>query len=256
MATEKAIVNTSQSAISLNQGRLLPGGILRVADYFRTPDDVYRDLQVRRYVSSGYLSIQDIDFEALARAKAQIPLDEQARATELAAQARVDTAARQAAADQRDRMRLVQEGRVLEQVDADRRAREAAAAAPPRAQEDVSLERLFEASRKQRIAAKQADQRAQPVAPPEPEPDRIVQPTDLLDMANEPVVQQAAPGAESASETLERFVDQLDDHQLRKILDAFEVKDRKRLKTSARLRQAVIDLEVDPADLRRIIEDK
>jgi len=253
MATEKAIVNVSQMVVSLNQGRLMPGGIFRVADHFRDPNDVMRDVQLRKYLTPGIIQIQDIDFDALARAKAQVVVDEQDRAADLAGQAERATAKNVAEEAAQERAKLVAEGRAIEQAEAAKRASQAT---PVKG--DESLDQLFESSRKTRIAAKQAEQarHAEGARQPANKEDRLVEPADLMEsrMWDEPAPEPTrdTPVAEAPA----LAPDDLTDDQLRRVVTTFEVKGAKKMKTRAALLKAVEDLQLDPQDLRRIVNEE
>lgn len=254
MATEKAIVNVSQSVVSLSQGRLAPGGIFRVADHFRDSEDVNRDVQLRKYMSSGYIQIQDLDFDALARAKRQIVLDDEDRAAEHAKQADAAMAAQAAQEAGQQKAQLVAEGRAAALQETAQEAQRAQAALPVA---DDNLDVLFETTRKQRIAAAQKV-REQVVEPEQAKPviDRMVKPSDLTDLVDtKPDTVAAKMAAKSVEPKLLKPAD-LNDDQLHKVVIAFEVKGARKMKTRAALVQAVEDLQLDPQDLRRIIEEE
>lgn len=200
MATEKAIVNVSQAIVSLAQGRLMPGGIFRVADYFRRDEDVRSDVTLQKFLRAGYVSIQDIDFQALAQAREAVHQADLDRAAELAGQADAERARRAAQEAAQQHASLVAEGKALAAREAQVAAQavqEAAPSAPPPDNLDV----LFETSRKQRIALKQAEREraveAPTAGPRETSEDRMVSPEDLLDMHKEA---QAAPPVEPLTE--------------------------------------------------------
>lgn len=292
MPTEKAIVNVSQSVVSLSQGRLVPGGIFRVADHFRDPADVMRDVQLRKYMSSGYVQLQDIDFEALASAREAVKQADLDREADYARQAEAERARLAALEARQAEERLAREGAALVRQEA-QQAAQAVQKAETLAPDDIAIETLFETSRKQRIALKQAErEKAAETAQAKGQTseDRLVAPEDLLDMRGtpdpEPVVPaplEPFPGPSAPFEPMldagvmdeiigevpaglretpvapePEFpgVEALTDQQLRKVAVAFEVKGAKKLRGRAALLAAVQALQLTEDQLRSILAEE
>lgn len=97
MATEKGIVNVSQTVLSLSYGRLQPGQILRVRDHYRKQNGYMQDVMLKQYITAGCLSVQDIDFDALAQARQDVQQQEAARQVDWAKAAIVQAEAEKAA---------------------------------------------------------------------------------------------------------------------------------------------------------------
>jgi hypothetical protein len=282
MATEKAIINISNSVVALSQGRLPPGGIFKVRDYYRDESGLRTDLTLQRFISGGYVQVQDIDFEAMAQVKARNEQAERDHHAGLAQAAVDDSATREAEHQAREEAKLLAEGMALEGARLAREQAIAARMAPrPVPQPEDDLLALFEKGRKERLERAMADRQTAQEPPPSteavqvdpqavPAPEASYAPRMLEEPTAEsyPMVQDEEPVTVVERKTkppepipvpvptVAEILEGLDDKSMRKVLDLFEVKDRKKLKTRAALAKAIEKLELDPEDLQRLLTEE